>query len=309
MNIGSPVVAHGKATELGQPGQGSLDLPAVTPEPFTAVDTAPGDPRNDGAGAALTAATTVIIALVGVELVRSATRTATSPPTGGTASRVGAIIQLSCRLAPLIVRPSGVPSPSTNRCRFVPALPRSVGLGPVSSPPLSYAWRRCRARPGSSRAGRHCAAAPAGPDVALARPRPHATPPAAASTSCRCSPSLQARPATGCRCAARTGCPPARPDPARAACRPSASAARPVAAAQTPPRDRCEREAMPWPLNAQDRVSSSVLNRRRRLSPARPRRRRRCCPPRGVPGGCGSPRRLSPRSGRPRRRICFCKIP
>ncbi len=158
------------------------------------------------------------------------------PPTGGTASRVGAIIRLSCRLAPLIVRPSGVPSPSTTRCRFVPALPRSVGLGPVSSPPLWRAPTHCRARPGSNQGGQHREAVPARLDGAPAKPRRHATQPADASTSCRCSPSQRARPAIGCRCAERRGCQPAPPGPTRAVSRLSASAAQAAAAAPLPPR-------------------------------------------------------------------------
>jgi hypothetical protein len=51
------------------------------------------------------------------------------PRTAGQASRVAASFQLSCRLAPLSVRPSSVPSSSTTKCRFVPASPRSGALG------------------------------------------------------------------------------------------------------------------------------------------------------------------------------------
>ncbi len=40
----------------------------------------------------------------------------------------------SCRLAPSIARPSGTPCPAVRRLRFTPALPRSVGLGPVFFP-------------------------------------------------------------------------------------------------------------------------------------------------------------------------------
>ena len=64
-------VADGEAAELREPGQGALDLPAMTPEPFAGVDPAPGDTRRDAAGAALAAAPAVVAALVGVELVRA----------------------------------------------------------------------------------------------------------------------------------------------------------------------------------------------------------------------------------------------
>ncbi len=89
---------------------------------------------------------------------------------------------------------------------------RRIGSGLRA--PLGRARRRCRARPGASPGGRRHAAAPAVPDAAPPRPRRHATPPAAASRSCRCSPSPQARPAIGCRCATRRGCPPAPHGPA-----------------------------------------------------------------------------------------------
>ncbi len=107
-------------------------------------------------------------------------------------------MRLLRRFAALMVRPSGVPSASTTRCRLVPALPRSVGLGPVSEPPFRLVWRHCRARPGASPGDPPRAAVPAAPDAAPPKHRRRATPPAAASTSCRCSPSRRARPATGC---------------------------------------------------------------------------------------------------------------
>jgi hypothetical protein len=46
-------------------------------------------------------------------------------------------MRLSCRLAPLRLRPSGVPVRSTTPWRFVPGLPQSVGFGSVPAPPFS----------------------------------------------------------------------------------------------------------------------------------------------------------------------------
>ena len=43
---------------------------------------------------------------------------------------------LSWTLAPESLTPSGIPWPSTTKCRFVPSFPRSVGFLPVSSPLL-----------------------------------------------------------------------------------------------------------------------------------------------------------------------------
>ena len=145
---------------------------------------------------------------------------------------------------------------------------RRIGSGLRA--PLGRARRRCRARPGASPGGRRHAAAPAVPDAAPPRPRRHATPPAAASRSCRCSPSPQARPAIGCRCATRRGCPPAPHGPAPGRGRPLGQAVRAATAARSPPKDRQQREGLPSTPNAQNQVISTVLNR------PSPRVRREC---------------------------------
>ena len=78
----------------------------------------------------------------------------------GTASRAGASIMLSCRLAGLRRTPSGVPRRSTTRWRFVPGFPRSVGFGPVSAPPFSRQLRRYQGTLGSSPVVPHPRGAP-----------------------------------------------------------------------------------------------------------------------------------------------------
>src|SRR4028118_1003740 len=55
---------------------------------------------------------------------------------GGMASTTSSSILLSWTLAPVSVRARGMPCASVRTCRLVPALPRSVGLGPVAEPPL-----------------------------------------------------------------------------------------------------------------------------------------------------------------------------
>lgn len=57
----------------------------------------------------------------------------------GTASTTGSSNLLSCRLAGEIFRASGKPLASKRICRLEPGLPRSVGFGPVSSPP-PFCW-------------------------------------------------------------------------------------------------------------------------------------------------------------------------
>jgi hypothetical protein len=169
-------------------------------------------------------------------------------------------VDLRKRWAALSVRPSGVPSPSTTRCRFVPALLRPVGLGLVSALPFWRVPTHCRAMPGSSRGGPRRAVAPGARYAAPPRPRLRATPSAFAKTSCRCSPFRPPHPATGSRCVARTGCPPVPPGPVHTVCRPRASAVRKATSARLLPRERQEQEEMPSPLNAQSRVSSPALS-------------------------------------------------
>ncbi len=59
---------------------------------------------------------------------------------------------LSWRLAPVRTRASGRSVRSTTRCRLVPGLPRSVGFGPVASPPF---WREPRRHPRSPATSRY----------------------------------------------------------------------------------------------------------------------------------------------------------
>src|SRR5215469_2783671 len=50
-------------------------------------------------------------------------------------SNVASTNFLSCRLAPSMASPTGMPLASTNRLRLAPSLPRSVGFLPVFFPP------------------------------------------------------------------------------------------------------------------------------------------------------------------------------
>jgi hypothetical protein len=122
------------------------------------------------------------------------------------ASSVRAIITLSCRLAPLRRKPSGVPRASVTRWRFVPGLPRPVGFGPVEEPLFGPGQTRCPGSPGSSRSHRPRASAPAGPDADASRDPPSASRAADASNSSRSrSPSQPAASPRATRSAGRTG--------------------------------------------------------------------------------------------------------
>ena len=121
--------------------------------------------------------------------------------TPGPASRVGASMRPSWRLAGLRRTPSGVSRRSTTRWRFVPGLPRSVGFGPVSAPPLlPPPWHR-RARPGSSPAAHHRPGAPGARGEAWPRRQPPASRASAARTSSPSSPARAAAFPTGCQIA------------------------------------------------------------------------------------------------------------
>jgi hypothetical protein len=105
--------------------------------------------------------------------------------TGGTASISGSRSLLSCRFAFVRRRASGIPLPSTRRCRLLPDLPRSVGFGPIASPPFSPQTMRCRLQPGSSRWRSPYPGGRAAHGAAAPRPQQLANRASAASRSCR----------------------------------------------------------------------------------------------------------------------------
>ena len=76
VDVGPAFVAYGKATHAVQPGVGALDHPAVTTEALTALHPAPRDAWPDATGAALAAAAPMVVALVGMQLVRTPPRAA-----------------------------------------------------------------------------------------------------------------------------------------------------------------------------------------------------------------------------------------
>ena len=78
MQVDASLVADGQSAEAGGPSQGALHDPAMAAEVLAALDAPSSDPWCDAAGPALAPAATVIAALVGVQLVRSASR-ATTP--------------------------------------------------------------------------------------------------------------------------------------------------------------------------------------------------------------------------------------
>ncbi len=240
-----------------------------------ALHAASRDAGLDAAGTAFPAAAAVVVALVGVQLVRAP---AWSPASSGPHARHGvqrghqhhAVVPVGPAQGNAERRAAGIGDKMAFRAR--PAAIRRVRAD-LGAPFLPPGWR-CRARPGSSPAVLRRSAAPAAPGAARPRPRRHATHRACASTSCRSSPVRQAPHATECRCAARTGSRPGPHGQGLAAARPSAWAAGAAAEARWLARDR-QGQGVPCRSNASGRVLSPALSST--LAIRRPDKARRQC--------------------------------
>ena len=154
MNVAPAFVARGEPAEPVDPGEAAFDHPSVAAQLLTGLDAASCDAGSDPATAASLLATSMVVGLVGVELVWSASRPATLPNDRRDAVEQFLKGRLSLVLAPVRTKASGRPFLSVIRWRFVPSLPLSVGFGPVLSPPFWQRVTRCPCRPGSSRSGR-----------------------------------------------------------------------------------------------------------------------------------------------------------
>ena len=133
MDVGPAFVPDGKPSESVQPGQGALHHPAVPAQPLARLDPSTRDAALNAAAPKVSAANPVIVGFIGVQLVGPPTRPRPHGPLmGGMASNKDTKTVQSWRLAAVTFTASGMPWPSTTTWRFVPALPRSVGLGPVA---------------------------------------------------------------------------------------------------------------------------------------------------------------------------------
>src|SRR5450759_697623 len=193
----APVVTQGKSAMVQQPAHSALDHPAMPPEPLFALDAAAGDSGGDPAAAEVVAATPVVVALVRVQLARAASgppRLAPTAPHRPQPVEQRSSIMLSCRLAPVTPIASGRPPASHRMWYLLPGLPRSVGFGPVSTPPFLPGRLPSRPTSSTSPAARPGPVRRAPGRAAPPRLRRSATGAAVASTS---SPSRsRARPAT-----------------------------------------------------------------------------------------------------------------
>ena len=140
-DVGASLAADCQPPEAAEPSERAFHHPAMPSETFGAVDTAPGNPRLDGAPPQHPSAMREVIALISMELCRSPLRYADAMADRRHRldhRREEAAVVDVCRgkaqgewdaldIGPLA---------SVMRWRLDPARPRSVGLGPVSSPPF-----------------------------------------------------------------------------------------------------------------------------------------------------------------------------
>ena len=77
VDVLASLVAHGQATQARQPGVCAFHHPAVPAQALTAIHAAPGNAGLDAPPATVPAAAAEVVSLVGVQLVRPASRSAT----------------------------------------------------------------------------------------------------------------------------------------------------------------------------------------------------------------------------------------
>jgi hypothetical protein len=112
------------------------------------LDPALGDPGRDPPPAQRPTAARVVVPLSPWSLagrLRGRPGQPRGPLTGGTASTICSSSMESWVLAADSPTASGMPPRSTSRWYLEPGLPRSVGLGPVSSPPFGAHAERVQA--------------------------------------------------------------------------------------------------------------------------------------------------------------------
>lgn len=139
MDVGAAFVADPETAELVPPGDRAFHHPPQTAEAGVVVGAAAGQPRLDALDVQHHLAEVGVIRLVGRHRVGAATRGADLPRTGGIASTSGRSMVPAWTLAAVTTATIGVPSASVRMWCLLPGLPRSVGFGPVASPPQPHA--------------------------------------------------------------------------------------------------------------------------------------------------------------------------
>ena len=138
MDVEAALVSDSQPAEFVEPCETSFDDPAMASKFLRGIDAATRDPGGDVPTPACFAAAVMIVGLVGMQLVGPPARLRTGflPRWPLMASMRSSNGVLSWPLAPVRRKASGMPFRSVAKWRFVPARPRSVGLGPVARPPF-----------------------------------------------------------------------------------------------------------------------------------------------------------------------------
>ncbi|EIF32046.1 hypothetical protein BCh11DRAFT_07622 [Burkholderia sp. Ch1-1] len=163
----------------------ALNHPAMPAQPFFALDATPGNARRDPALFQVLPATGEVVTLVRMQFLRTFAGLPTQA--GHCGYRINRALE-RYRIVPVRTRHrdrQGNASGIYDEVSFVPGLPLSVGLGPLSWPPGGWQrWPHPRL-PVPSQSGHARATGEASPDAACPpRPRP-ASPASVASKSCR----------------------------------------------------------------------------------------------------------------------------
>ena len=183
--------ADPRPPEPVQQRDGLFHYPAVHAQARAMLRAAPGDNRGDPRFPGLLAVLVVVIAAVGVDLIRALAGRPRRPRTGGMAWMRGMSWVTSLRFPPVSDTASGMPCALVIRWCFEPGRARSTGLGPVLGHLSAPARESCQSPPWTSPAPRRRSARPAAIRAAAATPRLRASPAAAASRL------VQARAAAG----------------------------------------------------------------------------------------------------------------
>lgn len=159
MQVDAWLVADGQSAEAGEPSQCALHDPAMAAEALAALDAPSSDPWCDAAGPALAPAAaavqaaTMVVALVGVQLVRSASR-ATTPAGAHARHRVEGSRQHTAVIAvgpgqrqverravgvhdEVALRPRLAPVRRVRACRGAPFFAGKLGLSRAARDQLS----------------------------------------------------------------------------------------------------------------------------------------------------------------------------
>ena len=135
MNVGPFVVADAEASELIEPGKRPLHDPAPPAEATPVRRAALRDKRENPTGSQSVADRRRVVAAITEHAGWTTARSASFALQWGNRIDQGQGFLRVVPVAPVRRTASGTPCPSQIRCRLLPRLARSVGLGPVCVPP------------------------------------------------------------------------------------------------------------------------------------------------------------------------------